>query len=138
MKHVSYRARAHLPRLRTRTIMALNIENTILNVSNHHEILDRMKWDWINKPNSTLLGEHLEESWLIFSQWYRSSSIRVQIGWELVWLITLIGLNKYLIKFIFPKLLKKFYGRLFDALSSNNTHLWCSIGVYKQFYYNLY
>ena len=42
MKHVSYRARAHLPRLRTRTIMALNIENTILNVSNHHEIEMRL------------------------------------------------------------------------------------------------
>ena len=134
MKHVSYRARAHLPRLRTRTIMALNIENTILNVSNHHEILDRMKWDWVNKPNSTLLGEHLEESWPIFFQWYRSSSIRVQIGREFVRLITLVCLNKFLIKLIFLKRLKKFYGRLFDALSSENTHFWCFIGLYKQFY----
>ena len=90
---------------------------------------------WIS---AFFLGGHLEESWLKFFQWYRFSHVHVQIGWELVWLITLIGLNKYLIKFIFPKLLKKFYGRLFDTLSSNNTHLWCSIGVYKQFYYNLY
>eukprot|EP00493_Phyllostaurus_siculus_P020555 UN20880 len=30
--------------------------------------------------------------------------------------------------------LKKFYGRLFDALSSESTHFWCFIGLYKQFY----
>ena len=77
------------------------------------------------------LGGHLEQSWPIFFQWHRSSSVRVQISREVVRLITLISLNKFLIKLIFPNRLKKFYGQLFDALSSMNIHFWRFIGFKK-------
>ena len=46
-------------------------------------------------------ADHLEK-------WSISSPIRVQIAQELVRLITLIGLNKFLMHIISPKSLKKF------------------------------
>ena len=48
------------------------------------------------------------------------SLVRVQIGRELVGLITLIDLNKFSIQMILPKHVKRFYGQLFDALSCKN------------------
>ena len=57
------------------------------------------------------------ETWSGFFQWYHFSHVRLQISWELVRLITLIGLNKL---WISPKSLKHF---LWASVASKSSFL---------------
>ena len=66
-------------------------------------------WYVYNNNYAFLLGGgDLAEPGITFFQWCRFSPIRAQIGRELVRLITLINLNKFLINTISPKPLKTF------------------------------
>ena len=67
----------------------------------------------------------LEQPGSTFFEWYLLSPVRVQIGRELVRLITLISSNELMNNMISENLLKKFQARLFDCLSSKNVQFWC-------------
>ena len=69
-----------------------------------------------------------------FEKWSISSLIRVQIAQELVRLITLIGLNKFLIHIISPRPLKKFSWTTFRwSVLRKRTCCWLQ-SFHKQFY----
>ena len=53
------------------------------------------------------LGGLVPDTWSTFFQWFRFSLVRVQISWEWLQLIILIGLNMFLIDKTSPKPLKK-------------------------------
>ena len=75
----------------------------------------------------------VEESWSNFFQWYRFSPVRVQISRELIRLITLIGLNKFLTNMISPKTLKNNFTDDFSMMDHKKMLIF---GVSKDFISN--
>ena len=86
---------------------------------------------WTSAYGDFFLGGGNED---FFAKWPISSNVRVQIGRELVRLITLIGLNKFLTNITSPTSLKKFSRTTFRWSIAKKVHFWCFKGFHRQFY----